>query len=70
MHLTGFEAIEFAEKHNLRLYKRGDKVDEYAEGLSVPEAEAIADEDENLIFLNVPDDDYYGAAPTSFEPDR
>jgi hypothetical protein len=70
MQLTGFAAIEFAEKHNLKLFKKGDAVDEYAEGLSVPEAQAIADEDEGLIFLEVPDEDYYGAAPTSYEPDR
>jgi hypothetical protein len=67
MQLTGFAAIEFAEKHNLSLNKKGDNVDEYAEGLTVAEAEAIADEDESLIFLNVPDEDYYGAAPSSFE---
>jgi hypothetical protein len=70
MQLTGFAAIEFAEKHNLKLFKKGDTVDEYVEGLSVPEAQAIADEDEGLIFLEVPDEDYYGAAPTSYEPDR
>jgi hypothetical protein len=70
MHLTGFQAIEFAEKHNLPLYKKGDRIDEYAEGLTIAEAEAIADEDESLIFLNVPDEDYYGAAPSSFEPER
>jgi hypothetical protein len=70
MQLTGYQAIEFAEKHNLRLSKKADSVDEYAEGLSIAEAEAIAEEDENLIFLNVPDETYYGAAPTSFEPER
>ena len=68
MRLTGFDAIEFAEKHNLRLSKRGDKVDGPSEGLTV--AEAVADEDETLIFLDVPDDQYHAAAPTSFQPDR
>ena len=70
MRLTGFDAIEFAEKHNLRLSKHGDSVDEPASGLTVPEAEAIAEEDEELIYLDVPDDEYASAPPTSFEPDR
>ena len=70
MRLTGFDAIEFAEKHNLRLSKLGDKVDGPSEGLTVAEAEAIADEDEALIFLDVPDEQYHNAAPTSFQPDR
>jgi hypothetical protein len=70
MHLTGWQAIEFAEKWNLRLRKRGDKIDEYAEGLTVPEAEAIASEDESLIFLDVDDEVYYGAQPSSYAPDR
>ena len=70
MHLTGFDAIEYAEKHNLTLNKLGDDIDEPASGLTVPEAEAIADEDEDLIFLDVPDDEYRKAPPSSFEPDR
>jgi hypothetical protein len=70
MHLTGYAAIEFAEKHNLRLTKRGDTIDGHAEGLTVPEAEAIAEEDESLIYLDVPDKEYYNAAPTSYVPDR
>ena len=70
MRLTGFDAIEFAEKHNLKLNKHGDSVDEPAEGLSVAEAEAIAEDDEELIYLDVADDEYAEAPPTSFEPDR
>jgi len=70
MHLTGFSAIEFAEKHNLRLHKRGDAIDGPVPALTVAEAEAIADEDESLIYLDVPDEDYYRAAPSSFGPDR
>jgi len=69
MRLKGFAAIEFAEKHNLRLRKHGDPVDEAAEGLTVPEAEAIADDDEDLIYLDVPDQDYDNAV-SSFAPDR
>jgi hypothetical protein len=70
MRLTGFAAIEFAEKHNLRLSKLTDSVDGPVEGLTVAEAEAIADEDEGLIYLDVPDREYYESPPTSFQPDR
>jgi len=70
MRLIGYTAIEFAEKHNLSLNKHGDSVDEPASGLTVPEAEAIAEEDEELIYLDVPEDEYEDAPPTSFEPDR
>jgi len=70
MRLTGFAAIEYAEKHNLRLSKRSDRLDRPAEGLTVPEAEALATEDEGLIYLDVPDDEYRKAAPSSFEPGR
>jgi hypothetical protein len=70
MRLTGFDAIEFAEKHNLRLNKLGDPVDGPSEGLTIAEAEAIADGDEALIYLDVPDEQYEKAAPTSFQPDR
>ena len=34
MRLTGYSAIEFAEKHNLTLSKHGDSVDEPASGLT------------------------------------
>lgn len=70
MHLTGFSAIEFAEKHNLRLQKRGDRIDAEARDLTIAEAEAIAAEDESLIYLDVPKSEYEQAAPTSYEPDR
>ena len=70
MRLTGYAAIEYAEKHNLTLSKHGDAVDDPAHGLTVPEAEAIAEEDEDLVFLDVPEAEYAAAPPTSFEPDR
>ena len=70
MRLIGFAAIEFAEKHNLSLKKHGDPVDGPVEGLTVAEAEALADEDEGLIYLDVPDAEYYDAPPSSFQPDR
>ena len=70
MRLTGYAAIEFAEKHNLPLSKHGDTVDDPATGLTVPEAEAIAEDDEELVYLDVPEEVYANAPPTSFEPDR
>lgn len=70
MRLTGFAAIEFAEKHNLLLSKRDDPVDVSAGNLTIAEAEAIATEDESLIYLDIPDQDYYEAPPTSYDPDR
>lgn len=70
MRLTGYSAIEYAEKHNLTLSKHGDPVDEPAIGLTIAEAEAIAEEDEDLVYLDVPKSDYAAAPPTSFEPDR
>lgn len=70
MRLTGYAAIEYAEKHNMRLSKHGDSVDEPAEGLTIAEAEAIAEEDDDLIYLDVSDDEYATAPPTSYEPDR
>jgi hypothetical protein len=70
MRLTGFNAIEFAEKHNLTLNKLGDPVDGPAGGLTIAEAEAIADEDETLIYLDVADEEYFNAPPTSYQPDR
>ena len=70
MRLIGFDAIEYAEKHNLRLKKHGDAVDGSARELTVAEAEAIADGDEVLIYLDVDDAEYQRAAPSSFQPDR
>jgi hypothetical protein len=70
MRLTGYAAIEYAEKHNLTLSKHGDAVDEPATGLTVAEAEAIAEDDEDLVYLDVRATEYAAAPPTSFEPDR
>jgi hypothetical protein len=70
MRLTGYTAIEFAEKHNLTLSKHGDAVDDPATGLTVAEAEAIAEDDEELVYLDVPEAEYAASPPTSFEPDR
>jgi DnaK suppressor protein len=67
MRLTGFDAIEFAEKAGLTLNKAADSIDEVVSGLSIAEAEAIADADPDLIWLEVPSDEYYGQ-PWNMEP--
>ena len=69
MRLTGFTAIEYAEKEGLTLNKHPDAVDGPRQGLSVAEAEAIAAEDPNLIWLDVPEEEYYGE-PENVEPGR
>jgi len=67
MRLTGFDAIEFAEKVGLTLHKDPGHIDEGAENLSIAEAEAIADDDPDSIWLEVTDDQYYGE-PRNMEP--
>ena len=68
MRLTGFEAIEYAEKESLPLNKAEDHIDEAREGLSIGEAEAIATEDPDLIWLEVDDEAYYQRV--NMEPER
>jgi hypothetical protein len=60
MRLTGFDAIEYAEKQGLRLNKAADAIDDAQAELTIAEAEAIATEDPDLIWLDVPEDHYYG----------
>jgi hypothetical protein len=69
MHLHGFAAIEYAEKEGMPLNKKGDSIDEPVTGLTIAEAEAIASDDPELIWLDVPDNAYYGE-PTNMEPER
>jgi hypothetical protein len=69
MRLTGFEAIEYAEKEGLKLSKLPDPIDGPRTGLSIAEAEAIAAEDASLIWLDVADEEYYGEQK-NFEPER
>lgn len=69
MRLTGFEAIEFAEKEGLTLNKAADHIDGEAIGLTVAEAEAIAADRPDLIWLVVPEGQYYGER-TNYEPER
>ena len=70
MHLTGFAPIEYAEKFGLTLNKKADRIDGPREGLSIAEAEAIATEDESLIYLDVPAVQYYADLPSDYEPER
>jgi hypothetical protein len=60
MRLTGFEAIEYAEKEGLKLNKHPDAITAQRIGLDIAGAEAIASEDPDLIWLDVSDDRYYG----------
>jgi len=69
MRLTGFAAIEYAEKEGLTLNKAQDRIDDGRTGLSIAEAEAIAAEAPDLIWIEVPDDAYYGEQ-VNMEPQR
>lgn len=69
MRLYGFPAIEYAEKAGLRLNKSPDSIDEGRTGLTIPEAEALAVEDAGLVWLDVPDEVYYGEQ-NNMEPGR
>ena len=69
MRLTGFDAIEFAQREGLTLNKHPDSIIGPRVGLSIAEAEAIAAADAELIWLDVPDAAYYGE-PKSMEPER
>jgi len=68
--LTGFEAIEYAEKQGLTLNKHPDPIMGPRVGLNVGDAEAIADEDPDLIWLDVATEDYYSGPPSNYEPER
>jgi hypothetical protein len=69
MKLTGFAAIEFAEKEGYRLNKLGDHIDPELFDLTIAEAEAIAVDNPELIWLEVSDAIYYGE-PRNMEPER
>jgi hypothetical protein len=67
--LTGFEAVEYAEKKGLTLNKHPDRIDGPRQGLSIAEGLAVASEDPSLIWLDVDEDDYQNAL-TSLDPQR
>ena len=68
MRLTGFEAITFAEREGLTLNKLADHIDEAQEGLSIAEAEAIAVDRPEVIYLDVSEAEY--ATPRNMLPER
>ncbi len=69
MKLTGFEAIEYAEKRGLSLNKHPDSITGPRQDLSVAEAIALAEDDPELIWLVVDREEYYSGTPSSYEPD-
>jgi len=69
MRLTGFQAIDYAEQEGLTLNKAADRIDEGRIGLTVAEAEAIASETPELIWIEVPEMEYYGEQ-RNMEPGR
>jgi hypothetical protein len=56
----GYKAIAFASAHNLTLCKYNDPIEGAREGLTVEEAEAVAREDDSLIYLDLPDFEFLG----------
>ena len=69
MRLTGFDAISFAEQEGLLLNKEADHLDGPADGLTIAEAEAIAADNPELIWLEAPEDAIFGE-PRNMEPGR
>ena len=60
MRLTGFRAIECAEQTGKTLNKYSDPYVGPRGGLSIADAEAIASQAPNLIWLEVPEGEYHG----------
>ncbi len=52
--LTGRAALDYAARHGLELCKHSDPTEGAREGLSVDEAERIAREDAELVYLDAP----------------
>jgi hypothetical protein len=69
MRLTGFHAIDYAEQEGMTLNKAPDNIDDGRSGLTVAEAEAIATESPELIWIEVPEMEYYGEQ-RNMEPER
>lgn len=49
--LTGYDAIKYAQEHDLTLSKYSDPTEDAREGLSPEEALEIAREDPRLIYI-------------------
>jgi len=69
MRLTGFDAIAFAEREGRTLHKHPDSISGPRTALTIAEAEAIAVDDPDLIWLDVTEEEYYGQ-PRNMEPLR
>jgi len=69
MRLTGFDAIAYAEQEGLLLTRPTDRIDDASTALTVAEAAAVATSDPRLIWVEVPDEEYYGE-PQNLEPGR
>ncbi len=70
LRLKGFEAIEYAEKQGLLLNKHPNGITGPRMDFSVADAIGIAEEDEDLIWLDVSEEEYYSGEPNSYEPGR
>jgi hypothetical protein len=70
LRLKGFEAIEYAEQRGLLLNKHPDSITGPRVDLSVAEATGIAEDDEDLIWLDVDAEEYYSGEASSYEPGR
>ncbi len=53
MKLTRYQAIRYAEAHGLTLNKYEDPIEDAREGLTPEEARKVAEEDPNLIWIEV-----------------
>jgi len=69
MKVTGFDAIAYAEREGLTLNKEADHIDPERFGLTVAEAEAIAADDPDLIWIVVPENEFYGQGK-NMKPER
>jgi hypothetical protein len=53
MKLTGYDAINYADRNDFTLSKYADPIEDGREGLTPDEAREIASEDPSLIYLDV-----------------
>jgi hypothetical protein len=53
VNMTGIEAIEFADNHDMTLRKHEDPIEDAGEGLTPDEARKVAQEDQSLIYLTL-----------------
>ena len=58
--LSGYDAIEYAEREGLTLSKYADPTEDARDGLSIEEARDIAREDPALIYIRIMKPKYHG----------